>query len=122
MGFVSARCLIQILFMRKKQRRNEDKMKYNNKTKQELIEIINNKNIKIEELNMRLSNTEKLLKESEEDRNEVKKILNDLKSQRKNQVTIINQLRQGRADLLKMYNEFSMKINQLNQEIVKNNR
>ncbi|MCI8427447.1 MAG: hypothetical protein HFJ03_07950 [Lachnospira sp.] len=97
------------------------KMKYDNKTKQELIEIIHNKNIKIEEMNMRLSNAEKLLKESEEDRNEVKKILSDLKSQRKNQVIIMNQLRQGRANLLKMYNEFSMKISKLNQEFIRNN-
>jgi hypothetical protein len=96
-------------------------MKYDNKTKQELIEIIHNKNIKIEEMNMRLSNAEKLLKESEEDRNEVKKILSDLKSQRKNQVIIMNQLRQGRANLLKMYNEFSMKISKLNQEFIRNN-
>ncbi len=96
-------------------------MKYDNKTKQELIEIINNKNIKIEEMNMRLSNAEKLLKQSEEDRSEVKKILSDLKSQRKNQVIIMNQLRQGRANLLKMYNEFSMKISKLNQEFIRNN-
>ena len=96
-------------------------MKYDIKTKQELIEIIHNKNIKIEEMNMRLSNAEKLLKESEEDRNEVKKILSDLKSQRKNQVIIMNQLRQGRANLLKMYNEFSMKISKLNQEFIRNN-
>ena len=96
-------------------------MKYDNKTKQELIEIIHNKNIKIEEMNMRLSNAEKLLKESEEDRHEVKKILSDLKSQRKNQVIIMNQLRQGRANLLKMYNEFSMKISKLNQEFIRNN-
>ena len=97
------------------------KMKYDNKTKQELIEIIHNKNIKIEEMNMRLSNAEKLLKESEEDRSEAKKILSDLKSQRKNQVIIMNQLRQGRANLLKMYNEFSMKISKLNQEFIRNN-
>ena len=80
-------------------------MKYDNKTKQELIEIIHNKNIKIEEMNMRLSNAEKLLKESEEDRSEAKKILSDLKS----------------ANLLKMYNEFSMKISKLNQEFIRNN-
>lgn len=96
-------------------------MKYDNKTKSELIEIINDKNIKIEEINMKLANAEKFLKESEEDREEVKKILYDLKNQRNNQAIIINQLREGRENLLKIYNEFCMKLDRLNKEFISNN-
>lgn len=78
---------------------------FNNKTRRELVETINKKDEQIEEINMKLAYAERIIKQSEDDKEEIKKIIEDLKKQKKVQSELINQLRNGRAELLRLLRE-----------------
>lgn len=75
-------------------------MKYDNKSRKELIEIINHRNQTISDLEEKIASLEQKLSDEN-----ITKLAEDLKKQRKVQSELINQLRNGRAGLLRILGE-----------------
>ena len=91
--------------MQKIQGRNKF-MKYDNKSRKELIEIINHRNQTISDLEEKIASLEQKLSDEN-----ITKLAEDLKKQRKVHSELINQLRNGRAELLRMLGEIDVIIN-----------
>jgi hypothetical protein len=81
---------------------------YDNKSRKDLIELLNKRNETIEILERRNYELENKLKELSKDN--VTKLVSDLKKQKKNQAIIINQLRNCRADLLLALKQLGAKL------------
>ena len=83
-------------------------MKYDNMSRTELIQSLKKRNETIEILEKREAVLQKQL-ENYSDSN-VLKLIDDLKKQKKVQAEIINELRRGRAELLRLIDELTTKI------------
>ncbi len=83
-------------------------MRYENKSRSDLIDIIDERNKMIEDLNNQLAMAQKKIDEMSSDG--IAKLVNDLKKQRKCQSDIIMKLREGKAGLMRIVSELDKKI------------
>ena len=83
-------------------------MKYDNKSRKELIELINKQNQTISELNKQLYEYQK--KTDEANSEGIDKLVEDLRKQRKVQADIINELREGKAGLMRILTKLNVSL------------
>lgn len=83
-------------------------MKYDNKSRKELIELINKQNQTINELNEQLYEYQK--KTDEANSEGIDKLVEDLRKQRNVQADIINELREGKAGLMRILTKLNVSL------------
>lgn len=83
-------------------------MNYDNKSRKELIEILNTRNEKLEEITASYEDISKKLKQLEE--SNIFQLAEDLKKQRQTQAELISQLRTARAEVLDTINTLTATI------------
>lgn len=88
-------------------------MKYDNKSRKELIELINKQNQTINELNEQLYEYQK--KTDEANSEGIDKLVEDLRKQRKVQADIINELREGKAGLMRILTKLNVSLDTITE-------